>query len=160
MLWENATDAVISGYEGNLLIPLAPNLRWINNFTYMVENKDKQKRQPLSIVPKYTVNTTLDWQATDKLSLLLTGTFYGEQKSRTINNRNQSETGNSLSKRKAYDLWGVSMGYAFDKNTHAHFGISNLFDKRLFRQGSGQSAGANTYNEPGRTYYLTLTASF
>jgi ferric enterobactin receptor len=158
--WENATDAVIAGYEGNLLIPVGRNLSWINNFTYMQRNKD-QYGQPLSIVPKYTVNTSLDWQATDKLSFLLTGTFYGKQKPRTAAiSTGAAATGNQLSERKAYDLWGVSLGYAFDKNTRVRLGISNLFDKRLYREGNSSSAGANTYNEPGRLYYLTLTTGF
>ncbi|MDR1662234.1 MAG: TonB-dependent receptor, partial [Azoarcus sp.] len=69
-------------------------------------------------------------------------------------------TGNAIKVRPAYDLWGVSAGYAFTKNLKTRVGISNLFDKRLFREGNGSSAGANTYNEPGRAYYMTLTASF
>lgn len=160
MKWENATDAVIAGYEGNLLIPLAHNVNWTNNFTYMVRNKDKQRNQPLSIIPKYTVNSTLDWQATDKLSFVLTATFYGEQEPRTLTTRNAAATGNELNKREAYDLWGISAGYTFNANWRARVGISNLFDKRLFREGNGSSAGAASYNEPGRAYYATLTASF
>jgi ferric enterobactin receptor len=160
MKWENATDAVVSGFEGNLLIPVARKVNWINNFTYMVQNKDKQKHQPLSIIPKYTVNTTLDWQATEKLSFVLTGTFYGKQKPRTLTTRNAAATGNELNVRKAYNLWGISAGYAFDKNWRLRGGVSNLFDKRLYREGNSSSAGAATYNEPGRMYYLTLTASF
>jgi ferric enterobactin receptor len=158
--WENATDAVLAGYEGNLLIPLARNLNWINNFTYMQKNRD-QNGQPLTIIPKYTVNSTLDWQATDKLSFVVTGTFYGRQKPRTTAaSTNAVATGTALEVRPAYNLWGVSAGYTFAKDLKARFGISNLFDKRLYREGSGTSAGANTYNEPGRAYYLTLTASF
>jgi ferric enterobactin receptor len=158
--WENATDAVLAGFEGNLLIPVARNVNWINNFTYMDKNKD-QNGQPLSIIPKYTVNTTLDWQATDKLSFVVTGTFYGKQKPRTTAaSTGAVATGTALETRPAYNLWGVSAGYVISKDLKARFGISNLFDKRLYREGNGTSAGANTYNEPGRMYYLTLTASF
>jgi ferric enterobactin receptor len=51
-------------------------------------------------------------------------------------------------------------------------GISNLFDKRQFRAGNAVSvsstavygtsggAGAATYNEPGRTLYMSVTSSF
>lgn len=159
--WENATNAVIAGYEGNLLVPLSPTLNWSTNFTYMQRNKD-QDGQPLSIIPKYTVNTTLDWQPTDALSFVVTGTFYGEQKPRT----NAASTGaavtdaTALETREAYQLWGVSAGYTFSKMWRGRLGVSNLFDKRLYREGNGSSAGANTYNEPGRAYYATLTASF
>jgi ferric enterobactin receptor len=158
--WENATDAVLAGYEGNLLIPLGRNLNWINNFTYMQKNKD-QNGQPLSIIPKYTVNTTLDWQATDKLSFVVTGTFYGKQKPRTtVASTGATATGVALEPRPSYSLWGVSAGYAFSRDVKARVGISNVFDKRLYREGNGSSAGAATYNEPGRTYYLTLTTGF
>ncbi|MDR0716034.1 MAG: FepA family TonB-dependent siderophore receptor [Azoarcus sp.] len=158
--WENATDAVLAGYEGNLLIPLARNVNWINNVTYMSRNKD-QNGQPLSIIPKYTVNTTLDWQATEKLSFVLAGTFYGKQKPRTTAASTSAvATGAALETRPAYNLWGISAGYAFDRTWHARVGISNIFDKRLYREGNGSSAGANTYNEPGRAYYVRLTASF
>ena len=158
--WENATDAVIAGYEGNLLIPLARNLNWSNNFTYMQRNKD-QRGQPLSIVPKYTINSTLDWQATDRLSFVVTGAFYGRQQPRTSSaSTGAAATGEALEPRPAYALWGISAGYSFTQDLKARIGVSNLFDKQLFRKGSGSTAGAATYNEPGRAYYLTLTSSF
>jgi len=158
--WENATDAVVEGYEGNLLIPLAHNINWTNNFTYMRRNDD-QNGEPLSIIPKYTVNTTLDWQATDKLSLVLTGTFYGKQKPReTAYNTGLSNTGAATNSVDPYNIWGISAGYTFTRNWKGRVGVSNLFDKRLFREANGSGAGASSYNEPGRAYYATLTASF
>ncbi|MDR0703069.1 MAG: FepA family TonB-dependent siderophore receptor [Azoarcus sp.] len=160
MQWENATDAVIAGYEGNLLIPLSHNLNWSNNLTYMVRNKDKQKNQPLTIVPKYTVNSTLDWQVNDKLSLVLTAAFYGKQKPRTINTQNAAATGDQLRTRPEYSLWGIGAGYTFNKYLKGRVGISNLFDKIFYREGSGSTAGAATYNEPGRAYYVSITASY
>ncbi|THF66580.1 TonB-dependent siderophore receptor [Pseudothauera nasutitermitis] len=160
MRWENATDAVISGYEGNLLVPVARTLNWSTNFTYMQRNKD-QYGQPLSIVPKYTVNTTLDWQATDALGLVLAGTFYGEQKPRTSAlSTGSALTGDALKPRPSYNLWGISANYRMDRSWRATVGVSNLFDKKLYREGNGSSAGANTYNEPGRAFYAALTASF
>lgn len=62
--------------------------------------------------------------------------------------------------------------HAFSKNLKLTAGINNLFDKRLYREGNAVSAsstaiygtsggaGAATYNEPGRTYYVSLTTSF
>ncbi|MDR0441205.1 MAG: FepA family TonB-dependent siderophore receptor, partial [Candidatus Accumulibacter sp.] len=158
--WENATDAVIAGFEGNLLVPVARTVNWITNFTYMQKNKGKDG-QPLTIIPKYTVNTMLDWQPNDALSFVVAGTFYGRQKPRTTAaSTTAALAGTALETRPAYDLWSVSASYAFNKNLKARFGIDNLFDKRLYREGNGSSAGANTYNEPGRLYYLTLTAGF
>lgn len=42
-------------------------------------------------------------------------------------------------------------------------GVDNLFDTRLFREGTnntGGAAGAATYNEPGRAYWASLSFGF
>lgn len=51
-------------------------------------------------------------------------------------------------------------------------GVDNLFDKRLWRAGNAQTtgdlaganyiagAGAYTYNEPGRTWYMSVNTHF
>ena len=59
-----------------------------------------------------------------------------------------------------YHLW--SLGSTFEVNRHLSFGagISNLFDKRVYGEGAGTSAGASTYNEPGRAFYASVTTSF
>jgi ferric enterobactin receptor len=154
--WENATNAVIEGLEGNLQIPLGATLKWNNNVTYMRRNDD-QYGQPLSVVPKYTTNSTLDWQASDKYSYSLSATFYGKQTPRTT----AYNTGLALSAEEsqpvnAYNIWGLGMGYRYSKALRIQTGINNLFDKRLYREGSGQTAGAATYNQAGRLYYLSL----
>lgn len=48
----------------------------------------------------------------------------------------------------------------FSEHLRLAAGISNLFDKRLFREGNSLVAGANTYNEPGWTFYTSVSASF
>ncbi|RZN07859.1 TonB-dependent siderophore receptor, partial [Bordetella pertussis] len=59
-----------------------------------------------------------------------------------------------------YALAGLSMGYEVNRNLKFRVGVSNLFDKQLYREGNASSAGAATYNEPGRAYYATATVSF
>ncbi len=163
--WVNSGKAIVRGFEGHLNIPLLGNdgdvLKLINNLTYMIENKNKSTRQPLSVIPRYTVNSTLDWRATDKLSVLATATFYGRQKPRSMNmSNNTAETGNALKERGSYAIFGLSAGYAINKKAHFRVGVNNLLDKRLYRADSGNAEGASTYNEPGRAYYATLTSSF
>ncbi len=168
--WENAPKAIVQGLEGNLVIPLlgeqGSRLKWSNNFTYMVENENKTTRQPLSVIPKYTINTMLDWQATDKLSLLLTGTFYGKQEPATTNINNDPRcTGTcdpsiALQDRGAYNIWGVSARYKVTETVSFGFGVNNLADKRLFREANSSDAGAATYNEPGRAYWASLRFGF
>lgn len=158
--WENAPKAIVQGFEGNLSIPLAPGLKLSNNLTYMIENKNKTTGEPLSVIPKYTVNSQLDWQINDKLSMLFTGTFYGKQEPRRLTGNGAAATGNALQALDPYSVWGVSGGYALTPKLRVRTGINNLFDKRMFRESVGSDAGAATYNEPGRSLFVNLTASF
>jgi ferric enterobactin receptor len=159
--WFNSGKAVVRGWEGFLHVPLARNLKWRNNFTIMNENHSRETRQPLSVVPDYTINSELEWQATEKFSLLLTGTFYGKQEPRTFNTASASALeGDALKKRGKYEIYGLSGSYRLAKDTHLRLGVNNLLDKTLYREDSGAGQGAATYNEPGRAYYVNLTTSF
>lgn len=158
--WENVSNAVIEGWEGNLKVPVSESVNWSTNATLMMRNNDEDG-QPLSVIPKFTINTTLDYQATEKLSLVMTGTFYGEQKPRTTAyNTGEANTGTALNKVAPYNIWGISAGYKFNTKWSGRVGISNIFDKRLYREGNAASAGAATYNEAGRAYYATLKVGF
>lgn len=67
---------------------------------------------------------------------------------------------------------GLSGTYVATKNVSVTAGIDNVFDKRQFRAGNTQTvgnattnaymygAGAATYNEPGRTFYMSLNTHF
>lgn len=166
--WVNSGKAIVRGFEGNFNVPLlgeqGDTLKLINNFTYMQDNKSRATNQPLSVIPRYTVNSTLNWQATEKLNAQLIATFYGKQKPRTqnpnANPNNAQESIEKLQERGAYSIFGVSAGYQYDKDLYFRVGVNNMFDKRLYREAPTNGAGAATYNEPGRFYYLTLTASF
>ncbi|MOA42002.1 Ferric enterobactin receptor precursor [compost metagenome] len=59
-----------------------------------------------------------------------------------------------------YGLVGISSGYEFNKHLSVRVGVNNLFDKRLYREGNSDEAGALTYNEAGRAYYASFTTSF
>lgn len=156
--WTNIPKAVVSGVEGNLTIPLLTDvLTWTNNFTYMIESKDKSTGNPLSIIPKYTINTFLDWQINAKWDAQLNATFYGRQKPRKYAENNTENTnGLSTTEVGAYTLVGINTGYQFNQNLSVRVGISNLFNKKLYRANDG----ASTYNEPGRAYYGRVTISF
>lgn len=163
--WDNAKDAVVKGWEGYVGVPLLGEageiLSWNTNFTYMDSNEDSDGN-PLSVVPEYTVNTMLDWQVTQALSLSLTGTYYGKQEPRKFNpTRDVDVTSvNELETLDPYHVWGVGGTYEVNKNLSFGAGINSLFDKRVYREGSGTSAGAATYNEPGRAFYASITTSF
>jgi len=159
--WENSGKAVVEGVEGNLFVTLSPTLEWNTNFTYMIESEDKDSGEPLSIIPEYTVNTSLDWAATEKLSLQVSGTYYGTQESPSYNARRNVAIDSQAQKDiDPYGLMGISAGYAFNEQYSVRMGINNLFDKRIYREGNATEAGANTYNEAGRAYFASVTASF
>lgn len=155
--WENGGKALVEGLEGNLTIPVIKDtLEWRTNATYMITSENKDTGNPLSIIPEYTINTMLNYQVTEKLSTDLNWTFYGRQKPRQYAEiRNEAD---SLSNKVvgAYSIVGIGASYDVIKNMRLKAGVSNLFDKRIYRE----DEGASTYNEAGRAYYAGMTLSF
>ncbi|UYZ84086.1 TonB-dependent siderophore receptor [Entomomonas sp. E2T0] len=158
--WDNVPKAVVEGLEGNLTIPLHYDLTWTNNFTYMLQSKNKTTGEPLSIIPEFTINSTMDWQATDALSLQTTATWYGRQTPPKYDYQGKPVSKDGKREISPYVLVGFSGSYEFTKNLRVTLGVNNIFDKRLYREGNSKDAGAYTYNEPGRTLYTSITASF
>ncbi|MFZ1873233.1 MAG: TonB-dependent siderophore receptor [Chania sp.] len=170
--WENVPKAVIQGLEGTLNVPVSDTVAWNNNATYMIENKNKTTGDTLSIIPEFTINSTLSWQATQDLSMQTTMTWYGRQKPKKYNYKGETVSGSEKREVSPYALFGLSGTYAFTKNISVTTGIDNLLDKRQFRAGNAQTtgnsvtgaymygAGAATYNEPGRTYFMSVNTRF
>ena len=50
--------------------------------------------------------------------------------------------------------------YDVDDRFNIYGGINNLFDERLFRQSTNGTSGAASYNEAGRSLFVSLTSSF
>ena len=165
--WENTPKATISGIEGNLVIPLHDTLKWSNNFTYMHKSEDYQGN-PLSLVPKHTINSTLSWTPNERFDANLTFTHYGRTKPRGVAINRLERDGNpragvtpltsehNQTQVGSYGIWGINAGYNWNKRVAVRGGVSNLFDKKLYRT----TAGAQTYNEHGRAFYGSLKVSF
>ena len=171
--WENVPKAVVQGLEGTLNVPVSETVSWSNNATYMIENKNKSTGDYLSVIPKFTINSTLSWQATQDLSMQSTLTWYGRQKPKKYNYQGKPVSGTETKEVSPYAVVGASATYDLTKNVSVTAGINNLFDKRQFREGNAQNvgdpntglvniagAGAATYNEPGRTYYMSVNTHF
>ncbi|MBF8756529.1 TonB-dependent siderophore receptor [Pseudomonas guariconensis] len=159
--WENAGKARVEGIEGNFFMELTPSLDWNTNLTWMLDNDNRETGEPLSVIPEYTVNSTLDWRATDKLSFQVAGTYFGKQKSPTYNYRTQQDYDKTAQQDvDAYGLVDVSAGYKFNANYDVRVGVNNVFDKQILRGGNASSSGANTYNQPGRAVFAALNISF
>lgn len=71
-----------------------------------------------------------------------------------------------------YSIVGLSATWDVTKNVSLTGGVDNVFDKRQWRAGNAQTtgndaagaymygAGAYTYNEPGRTWYMGVNTRF
>lgn len=169
--WENIPRAVVQGIEGNLTWPLSRDWLWSTNFTYMIESKNKETGEHLSTIPEYTINSILDWQVTPAWSLRAKATVYGEQEGPKYDYYGQPLTGSAADKIPPYALFGLSTQYKVNKHLRVTAGVDNVFDKRIFRAGNAigvnlttanyiHGAGAYTYNQPGRTFFMEVTSSF
>lgn len=158
--WSNVPEALVEGLEGTLNVPVSQQLSWNTNFTWMLRSENRETGEPLSIIPEYTINSTLDWQVSQPLSTQATVTWYGKQSPGKLDYQGNVLTGDARREISPYALVGVSGRYAFSDSLSVSAGISNLFDKRLYREGNSNVAGAYTYNEPGRAFYTSLSTSF
>lgn len=172
--WENVPKAVVEGLEGTLNVPVSESVNWTNNVTYMLQSKNKKTGERLSIIPEYTLNSTLSWQVRDDLSLQSTFTWYGKQQPKKYNYQGEPTTGSETNEVSPYSIVGLSGTWDVTKNVSLTAGVDNVFDKRHWRAGNAQTtggvtngvssymygAGAETYNESGRTWFMGVNTHF
>ena len=168
--WENVPKAVVEGLEGTLNLPLTDEVMWTNNITYMLQSKNKETGDRLSIIPEYTLNSTLSYQVREDVSVQSTFTWYGKQTPKKYNYKGETATGTERDQVSPYSIVGMSATWDATKNLSLTAGIDNVFDKRHWREGNAQTtggatgymygAGANTYNESGRTWYMSVNTQF
>lgn len=168
--WENVPKAVVEGLEGTLNVPVSETVNWTNNITYMLQSKNKKTGDRLSIIPEYTLNSTLSWQVYDDVSVQSTFTWYGKQEPKKYNYKGQAVTGSEKNEVSPYSILGLSATWDVTNNVSLTGGVDNVFDKRHWRAGNAQTtggttgymygAGAETYNESGRTWYMGINTHF
>ena len=158
--WENAPTAIVEGIEGNVLIPLMKTLSFNTNVTYMIKNKNKTTGEKLSVIPEYTINSTLDWQVSKQLDLLLTFTRYGKQVPNAVLYSGSAPSADQLKPRDPYNLFGFNVNFRVSDAFRFGLGVSNLLNERLYRESSNNADGANNYNETGRAFFVTSTINF
>ncbi|MDP3650490.1 MAG: TonB-dependent siderophore receptor [Rhodoferax sp.] len=170
--WTNIPEAVVQGLEGNLRVPVNTALDWVTNVTYLIESRNKTTGDYLSVIPEYTINSMLDWRVSDTLGALFSVTLYGKQEAMKLDYKGKPVTGTSADALAPYAIASLSGNYSLSKHLKLGAGVNNIFDKRQFRAGNAVSvsstavygtsggAGAATYNEPGRTLYVSLTSTF
>ena len=155
--WQNVPEALVQGLEGSVSLNYGA-ISWTNNFTYMIDSKDKSTGNPLSIIPQYTINSIFNYNITDQLDTNFVYTQYGRQEPRKFA-KSLAEQSNGINTDavRSYSIAGINMGYKFTKSISGRLGISNIFDEKLLRNSNSDS---QTYNEPGRAYYASLKYAF
>jgi ferric enterobactin receptor len=140
--WENVPKAVVEGLEGTLNVPVSETVNWTNNITYMLQSKNKETGDRLSIIPEYTLNSTLSWQVREDVSLQSTFTWYGKQEPKKYNYKGQPVTGSEKNEVSPYSILGLSATWDVTKYVSLTGGVDNVFDKRHWRAGNAQTTGA------------------
>lgn len=158
--WENIPEALIEGMEGSVSLDYG-NIMWTNNLTYMINSKNKQTGNALSIIPEYTWNSLLTYYPNDNLDIGINYTHYGKQQPRqyaetNLHTNNPGRSGLNTTSVKGYGIVGINAGYHFNDNLSGRIGINNLFDKQLLRDNTTNQ----TYNEAGRSYFASLKYTF
>lgn len=157
--WENQSDATIAGLEGFVNLTF-DDVNWYSNVTSNIMSERKDNKEPLSLTPKYTLNSSLNWQMTQDWQAGLAVSHYGKidapKKSVT--------TGETLKTKRLsvspYSIVNANTQYQATDNIKIGFGVKNLFNKQVNREGTSNNAGARTFNEPGRYYTVDVTLDY
>lgn len=158
--WENIPKALVEGVEGSVSLDYG-DIMWTNNLTYMINSKNKQTGNALSIIPEYTWNSLLTYYPNDNLDIGVSYTHYGKQQPRqyaetNLHTNNPGRSGLNTTPVKGYGIVGVNAGYRFNDQLSGRIGVNNLFDKQLLRDNTTNQ----TYNETGRAYFASLKYEF
>ena len=156
--WNNIPRALIKGIEGNFSTDLGSLFHLNVNFTKMIKSVNKQTGNPLSLVPKHTVNASLDYFASDKVTVTMAMTHYGTipaaRKTLSTNTGVAEEI-----PRPSYTLFDLSTKWDMGEGAVVSAGITNLFDKEVYREANTQG-NSNNFNEAGRAFYVAINKTF
>lgn len=158
--WENQGEAIIEGLEGFVKVPVTDTVSWSTNVTGNIRSERKDTGEALSLIPKFTVNSNVNWDITPRWNTDFGVSYYGTIEAPEVS----VTTGDALETlkldRKPYALANISTRYNLTDSVTVGAGIKNLFDKQIKREGTGTNAGARTFNEPGRAYVFDVSIDF
>lgn len=158
--WDNQGEAIVEGLEGFVQVPVTDNVRWSSNITGNIRSERKDNGEPLSLIPKFTVNTGVDWDITPQWNAGFDVSYYGAIEAPTISATTGDDSDDPLLDREPYAIANVSTRYDLTKAITVGAGVKNLFDTGVYREGTATNAGARTFNEPGRTYVFDVSVDF
>lgn len=158
--WDNQGEAIVEGLEGFVQVPVTDNVRWSSNITGNIRSERKDNGEPLSLIPKFTVNTGVDWDITPQWNAGFDVSYYGTIEAPTISATTGDDSDAPLLDREPYAIANVSTRYDLTNTITVGAGVKNLFDTGVYREGTATNAGARTFNEPGRTYVFDVSVDF
>ncbi|MGP9491367.1 FepA family TonB-dependent siderophore receptor [Psychrobacter sp. AOP7-B1-24] len=158
--WDNQGEAIVEGLEGFVQVPVTDDVRWSSNITGNIRSERKDNGEPLSLIPKFTVNTGVDWDITPQWNAGFDVSYYGTIEAPTISATTGDDSDDPLLDREPYAIANVSTRYDLTKDITVGAGVKNLFDTGVYREGTATNAGARTFNEPGRTYVFDVSVDF
>lgn len=107
----------IQGTEVEYSISLA-NFGISANYTHL--NTEDSNGDPLAHRPEDQIGIDIDWYASDKLDLNLSGLWIGKRPDSPYD---------AESKTQYYNVWDVVMNYQFNKQFSGYIKVDNLFDE-------------------------------
>ena len=119
-------------------------LGWNNNFTYMLQSKNKQTGDYLSVTPRYTLNSMLDWQATQDLSLQASVAWYGQQTPKKYDYHGDRVTG-SIDADNAGNRYTGEYRLGATVNLNNPAGLGDVASLRVMTTGSGLNYARASY---------------
>lgn len=142
---ENIQNAVTRGLEMVANFPVLDNLKWNNNATYFLKAKNEDTGAVLINTPKLTVNSALNWQATDPVNIELAAQYLGKQY--------LTETTKLSTMQKAHTIVNLSSNYQVNNKLTVRGGFINLLDKKL-------SNGGDAYFVERQKIFVGATLKF
>lgn len=139
---ENIQEARTRGLEAIAQVPLHDNLKWNTNITWMMEAKNLVTGANLITTPEWSGNSTLDWQATDRIGFLLAAQYTGKQ------------LGGGTAITEGYTMFDLTGRFDATETVTFRGGVTNLFEKEI-----NSSEGYNYY-QPGRRFFVSITSRF
>ncbi|SEM06862.1 TonB-dependent receptor domain-containing protein [Halomonas daqiaonensis] len=161
----NIDEAETQSIELTTRVQLSPTVNLSANYTYTdsEQKSGEQKGEPLTDTPEHAVNTTLRWQATDKLSTWLTGEYRSERY-RARERVRGAPSFDDLGDFKAYALFHLGGSYAVSDSVEVSATLYNLFDKDFVDYRAYDDGGSygNVYanSEEGRRLWLSARYEF
>ncbi|HZJ93056.1 MAG TPA: TonB-dependent receptor [Thiopseudomonas sp.] len=163
----NVDEATTKGVELAGRYQFNPDWSLNANYTYTKTKQESgvNKGAPLTNTPRHLFNTSLNWQATNRLNAWIKGEYRSERFRKTSKSENLAY--DNFGNYKAYALFHLGGSYQATDNVVLNATIYNLFDKNFIKYTpyvSNEKTGAisydNKYNNSQERRRLWLSATY